>query len=75
MYERPIIAGARLLMVYSIHISLAGQTLTRGGDSLVKFPSGFGVAYSAVLKRLASVKTPRSPSSMPKKATARPIRH
>ena len=27
--------------------SLAGQTLTRGGESLVKFPSGFGVAYSA----------------------------
>ena len=26
-------------------------------------------------ERLASVKMPRSPSSMPKKATARPIRH
>ena len=28
-----------------------------------------------VLKRLASVKTPCSPSSMPKKATVHPIRH
>ena len=27
--------------------SLAGQTLTRGGESLVRLPSGFGVAYSA----------------------------
>ena len=28
-------------------ISLAGQTLTWGGESLVKFLSGFGVANSA----------------------------
>ena len=27
--------------------SLTGQTLTRGGECLVKFPSGFGIAYSA----------------------------
>ena len=32
-----------------VWLSLAGQTLTRGRESLVKFPSGFGVTYSAAV--------------------------
>ena len=68
----PMIFGYSLIAPY--HSSLAGETLMQGGESLVKFPLVFCVAYSAtvghIMRGFLLYTTPHALSSVPKQATA-----